>query len=735
MVAGGKGGKGVTLANVSKFLDMSGADREADKIVSSAHLQIPDLVQQAQGYGRLVDVTTLREDLLLKLERERSDEIVGLRAKQKQIMADKKGRETELLELQKAEESHRDLLLKDRDERNNIAKDLHSLRKGYLVDMEEETRRELASLQREKEVLQAKEKDNLDAMDEVRRQIMEQDEEFHRAIDEARRKIKDGKNGIDKHGRPAADASKSQRQAIQSEQVALAEIYGKRAGTLREEQTRLQQELQDVNGRIQRAREDGGATPKGGEDALAALMTEAGMEEQAARLRKLKVDFAKQHAEDVSGGFIKEYERAEGKTRKSLKNSGRLLEGRTGEYAEATADEFLDDWLKTDAERARDAEAAAAAAAAAAAPAGPMEAAHALPSHLELPRLDRPKDESCVKSREGESGRRRASATASNNGRMSQAKKHKGGSSHSHGRRHEHHHRSHPRADRHPYDARESTAGSDSEEFSSRGHDAQGGAPHGKPVGGDGVSLQRRRNATFAPAPPFLSGPPKAHANNEESGAKHDSRRGEVPHNSVPPLSRGSRNDKPPAAESMGRQSGQGQEGLGHVAGGLDQPGPKPPPRQPQDENEEQESSRQAKRDAAQLRATVERLECELNAVKTGAGIGVGGVGRSLVGGDGFGLPGGKKGVPFGRAAPPAAGFPWMTGGTAGPGLAQYIASLDAENARMMAEIQGLSGGGGAGAMLAPNGLAGDANVVLQSLFPGVGGAAGSGAAGYPGPG
>lgn len=44
-------------------------------------------------------------------------------------MADKKGREAELLELQKAEESHRDLLLKDRDERNKIAKDLHSLRK------------------------------------------------------------------------------------------------------------------------------------------------------------------------------------------------------------------------------------------------------------------------------------------------------------------------------------------------------------------------------------------------------------------------------------------------------------------------------------------------------------------------------------------------------------------------------------------------------------------------------
>ena len=43
-----------------------------------------------------------------------------------------------------------------------------SVHRGHLVDMEQETRRELESLQRERELLQAKEKDNLDAIDEVR---------------------------------------------------------------------------------------------------------------------------------------------------------------------------------------------------------------------------------------------------------------------------------------------------------------------------------------------------------------------------------------------------------------------------------------------------------------------------------------------------------------------------------------------------------------------------------------
>lgn len=44
-------------------------------------------------------------------------------------MADEKGREAELLELQKAEEVHREMMLKDRNERSALAKDLHSLRR------------------------------------------------------------------------------------------------------------------------------------------------------------------------------------------------------------------------------------------------------------------------------------------------------------------------------------------------------------------------------------------------------------------------------------------------------------------------------------------------------------------------------------------------------------------------------------------------------------------------------
>lgn len=71
----------------------------------------------------------------------------------------------------------------------------------------------------------------------------------------------------------------------------------------------------------------------------------------------------------------------------------------------------------------------------------------------------------------------------------------------------------------------------------------------------------------------------------------------------------------------------------------------------------------------------------------------------------------------------------------AAPGLPQYIASLDAENARMLAEIQGLSVGGGAAGGLGIAGLGSDLNTAPSSLFSGPGAVAGRRAMGYLGPG
>lgn len=82
---------------------------------------------------------------------------------------------------------------------------------------------------------------------------------------------------------------------------------------------------------------------------------------------------------------------------------------------------------------------------------------------------------------------------------------------------------------------------------------------------------------------------------------------------------------------------------------------------QVEDDGEEQETLRRAKDDAAKLRATVERLESELNSVKAGAGMG--GASMAAVGNAGFGLGVGNGAMQFGA---PAAGSPWAAGGMAG---------------------------------------------------------------------
>ncbi|CAM9483080.1 unnamed protein product [Ectocarpus sp. 4 AP-2014] len=729
---------GMTIANINSFLEMSGADGEAGEIVNAAGIKISDPVQEP-GYGRTVDVVKLREDLLLKLQNERSAEVDGLRAKQKQIMSDKKGREAELLELQKAEESHRELLLKDRDERNKIAQDLHCLRRSHLVDMEEETRRELASLQRERELLQEKEKNNEAAIDEVRRQIMEQDEVYHHAMDAARSKIKTGKNGVDQDGRPMADTARSQRQAIQSEQarhllkkedlwslqdgVATAEVYGKRAGTLQEEQTRLQHEIQNVDERIQKARKNGIAPAKGAEDALAALMTEAGMEEQATRLRRLKGDFEKQHAEDISGAFIKDYEGAEAKTRKALKNSAKLLEGRTGEYAEAAADAFLDDWLKTDADRARDAAAAAAAAAG-----GRM-----LSPHDNIPPIDRTIGAASTGAdATGQGGEGRRLSATRNGSTAHEGQKKKRRSSHDRGRGNGHYTRRRSSGGRKIH--MKGRTSRDSAGTSSAGSsDSEGGRPNDHVAGHGGSegkhndgNQQRRRNAAVGPISSPNGIAPVAPADSQPSAAEHHHHHNRAGKYRAP--------NGPPAGEHRREKSGEGGSDAGPAA------------QQPESislgqvgrEDEEQESSRRAKDDSAQLRATVERLERELSSVKAGTRMGAGGVMGAQ--GEGFGLAGGSGGTRWGPPADPTAGAPWMAGGMAAPGLQQYLASLDAENARMMNEIQGLSSGGagGGGQQFGLTGLGGDANMGLSTMFPGAAGAtAGKGmaATGYLGPG
>lgn len=355
--------------------------------------------------------------------------------------------------------------------------------------------------------------------------------------------------------------------------------------------------------------------------------------------------------------------------------TGKLLEGRTGEYAEATADAFLDDWLKTDADRARDAAAASATAAAAAAasaePPAPTgtSSAHG-PQHGGSEPID-----AAAGGRGG--ARRRSSAIHHKSGTHATSKKRRSSQDHGHGN--EHHHHGHPRhhhgaggggGGRHAHDNGKGRSFHDparSERTSSS--ESDGGRSSHPRLGGHGghshdVSPQRRRNAAVGVISPASDISRTPQAESQESTAERSVRRVQADRNvlSLGVISSETSNLPSTTTAQKTVRSTEASEGSWSVSSAipytdssvklLDQA---------KDKAQEQESLGRANDDAAQLRATVERLTNELDSIKAGkAGAGIG------VGGDGLWSNGPNSGFQFGAAAAAAApmgGPPWVAGG------------------------------------------------------------------------
>ncbi|CAM9406529.1 unnamed protein product, partial [Choristocarpus tenellus] len=334
----------LTLAQVKRYLEVSGADVEAEGVLGVKGLEGLSTKEQ-HGYPR-IDVSKLKEELLHERERERSYKISMLRAKQKQIIADKEGRQEELLELQQAEEVHHEGLLREREERKKIAKELHSLQRSHLMNLEAETVRELEALQREKENFLEKEKKSREVIAEVRQHMMAQDLMYQKVVDKATRNLEERKIG---RNSTFNERARLDQDAIESEQVNLAKEHGTRAGVLKVERDILHRELRDVQGRIEKVRGGGEASlSQVSEDALSALLNDAGLQCQVARLQKLKVDYEVERSEAVQGNYLKEYEQAEEKTRKQLSTQEVKTQQIKEEYTEANANAFLDEWLKGD---------------------------------------------------------------------------------------------------------------------------------------------------------------------------------------------------------------------------------------------------------------------------------------------------------------------------------------------------------------------------------------------------
>ncbi|CAM9234915.1 unnamed protein product, partial [Discosporangium mesarthrocarpum] len=537
-------------------------------------------------------------------------------------MTNKEGREEELLELQRAEEFHREGLLKEREERERIAKELHSLQREHLVSLEARTERELAALQREREVLLIKEREKLLQYPplQVRQKIMEQDNIYQQALDEATRNLENRKVGM--AGGASVDKAYWEREAITIKQVELAERHGAKAGALRAEREALQQELKGLQDRIRKTADGqqkhgltGGLAPsQANEDALSELLNDAGLQAQTNRLQRLKASFEQERAKAVDEGYIKEYEEAAKETRSKLSTQEDKV-GCQGEYADATAGEYLDKWLSGDAKKPEPQ----------GSDAGKGKPATSANNH--------------ARTRGGGSspapvgGKEDGKDTASH----PKPKTSKGNGSNDSGL--------------------ERDAGNNPKEGQGEGEEGEGGhrGSHIQHSMGQGLDSNRKH------------GHGKAHHHGPNNHDHHSKGRGHHPHQ---PHHHGhhhhhhhhhsSRHDRghgavanKPKAEHWDTGQGAGDEG--------------------------QKESK--------LQEAVEKLQAELEAMKlvqTGTG------GEPVGSGAGSGPMGLGSVFPSGKGA---AGTCEAMGG--GWGIEQYIATLDAENARMNAELQGMAGPGG----------------------------------------
>lgn len=321
-----------------------------------------------------------------------------------------------------------------------------------------------------------------------------------------------------------------------------------------------------------------------------------------------------------------------------------LTEGRTREYAEATADEFLDDWLKTDAERAEDAAAAVTdkpqlassdASGASALPIPPSVPPASVrngrnPGVDEKRSLQRSAGE---KRQRGGEGYRPKALPQDGKGRNA-----------SHGgdrdvkRREGHREQAHEKASRTAdLESTSTSSGSDRPKVAARGghlqmHDSNGGDGRTSPQG-----RQRRRDAATGSADGalalFASQNQAADHHRKHSSNKHSS----SGHSHAP----------------VGRTGAEGDRGV--VAS----------PILPVLNEESMEPSAESitsardkiSEDSKRLHATVERLENELKFMRTG-GLGTAGM---MGGGPGWSDGRGATGMPFGMPVP-AQGAPWMGG-------------------------------------------------------------------------
>ncbi|CAM9335505.1 unnamed protein product, partial [Phaeothamnion confervicola] len=160
----------LTLDQVRRYLEISGADAEAGKLLKATSQPLDGPGAKPQG----------------RRDNDRANQIASLRAKQHQVMSDKGRRDAELAALVQAEEQHREAMLRDKEERTAVARQLFSLQRTQLDERRAGAETELLALQTQREQLAAREKEMVAQIAAVREQMIARDKEYHDGLEQRR---------------------------------------------------------------------------------------------------------------------------------------------------------------------------------------------------------------------------------------------------------------------------------------------------------------------------------------------------------------------------------------------------------------------------------------------------------------------------------------------------------------------------------------------------------------------
>ena len=325
------GGTVMTFEDVRQYLKGRGLDEEDTRV---GKMSLDGI--RVQFRENEMEMDRLRKQITMRREGEKAEELRRLKIKQQKLRARKNQEETEIRDLMKKLEKRKEGELRARLERERVKRELQEIDQSRLGMLEQERKRELAGLAKEREALAAREEELTKEIRLLEDNIRSQEEGFR----QQQQKIEDvWKTGAMK-----------KRSDQKQEQLALAQARGERAAALAAERGKLHAERDKLVNRLLKV--DPGGTSGGamssaieeGPDAVSALVDRVNskLKDDELALEQMKAEH--QNLLQSHQADLKQQEEDARNLRPQGINS-------TLPFA-MEAEGFLDEWLKTGPERA-----------------------------------------------------------------------------------------------------------------------------------------------------------------------------------------------------------------------------------------------------------------------------------------------------------------------------------------------------------------------------------------------